>query len=254
MPEMWCNMANERYRICTTAGIIAERNLGRPSFIFVSPSDQGKTDTVRMLLRDIKTAYAIPPSSPTELGDWLSDRADISTLLILDDPSDWYGKDFISALSFMKGLQTGVIRSPRSTRFCISVPVRDNIATVLFCNQRQFDSIRILADSIGFLPRAILIYSKHDPETRHNISCFYRDNQITNNTPPKLKVDLRHEYKINTNHINLDEFKGTQRDTAEIFSRVLPEQDFKDIIPFFRSGLRRQYVDEKIEFEEYQNG
>jgi hypothetical protein len=242
-------MANERYRICTTAGIIAERNLGRPSFIFVSPSDQGKTDTVRMLLRDIKTAYAIPPSSPTELGDWLNDRADISTLLILDDPSDWYSKDFASALSFMKGLQTGVIRSPRSTRFNISVPVRDNIATVLFCNQRQFDSIRIMADSIGFLPRAILIYSKHDPETRLDISDFYREHNITNDKPPRLKTNMRFEYKTNTNNANLDEFKGSQRETAEIYCRILPESDFTEMIPFFRSGLRRQYVDEKIEFE-----
>lgn len=243
-------MANERYRICTTAGIIAERNLGRPSFIFVSPSDQGKTDTVRMLLRDIKTAYAIPPSSPTELGDWLNDRADISTLLILDDPSDWFSKDFATAISFMKGLQTGVIRSPRSTRFNISVPVRDNISTVLFCNQRQFDAIRMMADTIGYLPRAVLIYSKHDPETRLNISDFYRDHNITNEKPPKLKVNLQFQYRTNTNHINLDEFKGSQRETAEIFSRILPESDFNEILPFFRSGLRRQYVDEKIEFED----
>lgn len=242
-------MANERYRICTTAAVIAERNLGRPSFIFVSPSDQGKTDTVRMLLRDIKTAYAIPPSSPTELGDWLNDRAEISTLLILDDPSDWYSTDLSTAISFMKGLQTGVIRSPRSTRFNISIPIRDNIATVLFCNQRQFDAIRIMADSIGFLPRAVLVYSKHNPETRLEISDFYRNHTITNDNPPHLKANFRFRY--DTNHdTNLDEFKGTQRETVETFARIVPECHIKEFVPFFRSGLRRQYVDEQIEFEE----
>ena len=240
---------NERYRLLKLNDYISQHYKHNPALIIVTPSDRGKTDTIRIFTNEIDTAMVLPPSSPTGLIDFFDEHQEATTI-ILDDPSNWGSQDLFVAVQFLKSLTTGFIDIPRKTKFQNVPKYAAEMATALFCNIDQYNAIRGVLKMTGFNTRALSVFTNHTKETGDYIFAVYEN----------LNGKLPHfaDFKIDSKRDLLNEeeewirihFRSHRRSTVNLYSKMLSHEDFDALKPFLLSYKTMQTVFENIEFTE----
>jgi len=240
---------NERYRLLKLNDYVSQHCNHNPALIVVTPSDKGKTDTIKIFTEEIDTAMILPPASPTGLIEFFDEHQEATTI-ILDDPSNWGSIDLFTAVQFLKSLTTGVIDIPRKTRFQNVPKYAAEMATALFCNIDQYNAIRGTLKMTGFNTRALSIFTNHTKEVGDYIFTTYE----------KLNSDLPHfvKFEVTTKReLTVDEgkwikmhFQSHRRSTVKNYCKLLSREDFEALKPFLLSYKTMQTVFEDIEFEE----
>lgn len=243
---------NERYRLLKLNDYISQHCNHNPALIIVTPSDRGKTDTIRIFTDEIDTAMVLPPSSPTGLVDFFDEHQEATTI-ILDDPSNWGTGDFFIAVQFLKSLTTGIIDIPRKTKFQNVPKYAAEMATALFCNIDQYNAVRGVLKMTGFNTRALSIFTNHTKKTGNYIFSVYETlngklphfANFETNTKRELSLEEAEWIKIH--------FQGHRRSTVIEYCKVLSREDFESLKPFLLSYKTMQTVFEDIEFMEGKN-
>lgn len=183
-------MTNETYRIARQA--ILQARAGRRSrcLLFVRPSNQGKSHTAFIIVRDFQ-ARIIPAMSITEQRTWFADRLD-DPIFIFDDPSDWYRKDDRAhVFSILKNIYVGYLKSGRATKYDVNIPVQieKKSCTLFFMNTAQYNSIRGELEYTGLGQRLEVYFTKHDQKTLDYIDFEYDDNGYSSGNLPRFKLN-----------------------------------------------------------------
>ena len=240
---------NERYRLLKLNDYISQHYKHNPALIIVTPSDRGKTDTIRIFTDEIDTAMVLPPSSPTGLIDFFDEHQEATTI-ILDDPSNWSTPDFFVAVQFLKSLTTGFIDIPRKTKFQNVPKYAAEMATALFCNIDQYNAIRGTLKMTGFNTRALSVFTNHTKETGDYIFTVYED--LNGELPHFTKFEINTKRDLTREErewINIH-FQAHRRCTIKLYSKMLSREDFDGLKPFLLSYKTMQTVFENIKFRE----
>jgi hypothetical protein len=237
---------NERYRLLKIGDYISQNYNVNPALIVVSPNERGKTDTIRIFLRECDTAAILPPSSPTGLLDFFNERAALTTVII-DDPSNWLTHDFRNAIQFFKNITTGYIDIPRKTKFQNIPSFIANMQVALFCSVEQYNDIRATLKITGFYERAINLFTDHDLETKEYIFNVYKKN----NLPEFVNFEIK-EREITNEEIEWiqKQFGGHRRKIVTLYAKLMSETEFQELKPFLLSYKDMRIVNEKIKFKE----
>lgn len=237
---------NERFRLMCIGDYISQHYEHNPAIIFIAPSDAGKSDTVEIFIEEHDTAAVLPPSSPTGMLDFFSERADLTTI-ILDDPSNWGSGDFFTAIQFLKSITKGKVEIPRRTKFQTIPAYLASMQTVLFANLEQYQLVRSTLKTTGYHQRAVTIFSDHNTKTRNYIFDAYKKVELPHftNTEITQRETTNDEEGWIKNH-----FRGHKRKTVQFYAKTMTEKEFNDLKPFLLSEKGMQTVYEDVEFKE----
>ena len=241
---------NERYRLLTINDYISQHYRHNPALIIVTPSDRGKTDTIRIFTDEVDTAMILPPSSPTGLIDFFDEHQEATTI-ILDDPSNWSSTDLFVAIQFLKSLTTGFIDIPRKTKFQNVPKYAAEMATALFCNIDQYNVIRGVLKITGFNTRALSVFTNHTKETGDYIFTVYEN--LNGELPhfTKQEIDPKRDVTQKEEEWVKVHFQAHRRKTVKLYSKILSQDEFNALKPFLLSYKTMQTVFEDVEFEEF---
>jgi hypothetical protein len=222
----------------------------------VSPSDQGKTDTVKIFVtsKEHTGTWIITPCTESRLIEEFEDRSNV-VMVVIDEPDDWTDKrDYKNAAMMCKHLMTGEIRAPRSNYFTTSVSLEKETKTAisLMCNKKQFDYVRTTIARTGLLDRSIVVRTHQNAlDTTDYVRRHYEKAGGVD------KIRFNPGYDFITRNITREEqeyadrnFIGTPRETVIAIARITPEETFCDLMPYLLSGKMSRYVEEQIEFKE----
>lgn len=185
-------MSNETYRLCQQAIQEARDGVRSRCLYFIRPSNLGKSDTAKIISRDLK-AYIIPVMSISEQVGWFKERAD-NPIFIFDDPSDWYLYiDRYHLFSILKNLLTGWLVSGRATKFDFNVPnsLEKKAVVIMFSNEEQHNLIRKDIVVTGLDARCEKYFTKHSEETKSKISKCYAKHRYGGLNLPRFR-NLNH--------------------------------------------------------------
>ena len=240
---------NERYRLLKLNDYISQHYKHNPALIIVTPSDRGKTDTIRIFTNEIDTAMVLPPSSPTGLIDFFDEHQEATTI-ILDDPSNWGSQDLFVAVQFLKSLTTGFIDIPRKTKFQNVPKYAAEMATALFCNIDQYNAIRGVLKMTGFNTRALSVFTNHTKETGDYIFAVYEN--LNGKLPhfADFEIDSKRDLLNEEEEWTKIHFQSHRRSTVKLYSKMLSRENFGALKPFLLSYKTMQTVFEDIEFME----
>jgi len=174
----------------------AENNIRSKGCIFVRPSDQGKTHTAHILGRD-RGAFIIPSMTVSKQKLWFSKRLE-KPLFILDDPSDWYKRSDLEHLfSVLKNLLTGWLKAGRASKFeeNIPKPINKKVGVLIFCNEEQYDSIRMIAEKTGLEARCKTFLCMHEDTMIKKIEKEYAAYGYSAQNLPRFKLNGNTEFE-----------------------------------------------------------
>lgn len=231
---------------------LALTNRCSTSILYVSDSDQGKTDTVRIFSRDNTGIWLVNPCSEQRLTEEFDERSN-TIAIILDEPDDWTDKkDYKNAAMMCKHLTTGEIRAPRSNYFTTSISEEKETETaiILMCNKKQYDYIRLAIARTGLLKRTIVVRTHQSSlETNDYVREFYRTHHGRNN------ISFADEYLFISRQVTKREqffadvnFKGMTRETILEIAKITPEDKFAELMPYLESDKKSRYVEETVKF------
>lgn len=245
-------MINARHALMKIALELAEKNLHSLSLLIVSPSDHGKTDTLRLFAQEHDGVWMVRPASASRIVDDFRRLRNIA-MVAIDEPYDWIAADYKNAAMLCKHIIEGKIKAPRSTVYTTSVDMTKPAATavVLLCNDVQYDIVRRSLGGCGLLERSLTIMVQNsNPDTQDYIEDYYRSHPFDtfhhrseftfcqrDPTPEEKQFIDRH-------------FNGYVRRSMMWIARVTPEKVFANLKPYLVSGLNGEFVEEEIEFEE----
>ena len=244
---------NVRYNLMRTQYELALKNLCSTSMLYVSDSDQGKTDTVRIFSKDNTGVWLVTPSSEQRLIEEFEERSN-TIAIVIDEPDDWTDKkDYKNAAMMCKHLTTGEIRAPRSNYFTTSISEekKTETAIILMCNKKQYDYIRLAITRTGLLKRSIIIRTHQNSlETNDYVRGVYKKYGGRDN------ISFADEYSfIARNPITKKEqffadvnFKGMARETVLEMARITPEDKFAELMPYLESDKKGRYIEETVKF------
>jgi len=245
-------ISNIRFNLMRTALALADKNLHSLALLLVSPSAQGKTDTLEIFAKDHDGVWAPPATSVSRLTEQFEERRNI-TMIAIDEPYDWQSMDYQAAAMMCKHVLTGKIKPPRSTLFTTATIMAKatETAVVFFCNRKQYDKVRRALAGCGLLERSLTILTQHTSfDTMDYIERAYKE-QSTNS------LHFMEEYQFVTRDITESEqrfidknFSDYQRRSVMWIARVTPVEIFEQLKPYLMSGLTYTYVEEQIKFEE----
>lgn len=214
-------MTNETFRMAKQAIFDAKTMRKSCCIGFVRPSNQGKTHTAHIIIRDLG-ATIIPTMSISEQRNFFATRLE-RPYFVLDDPSDWYRQDDRQHLfSILKNLISGWLKSGRATRYDYNVPVplEKMVCVIIFMNEEQYNAIRNDLKFTGLAARMDLYFTYHDEKTLNYIAFEYDEKEYSGQNLPRFKL-LK------------------QKDDKELFDKQ-----------FLESNKNKRYFAEKVEFED----
>jgi len=244
-------MINARHSLLRIALKLAESNLHSMALLIVSPSDQGKTDTLRLFSQNNDGVWVVPAASTSRLTEYFRQRRNI-LMIALDEPYDWISTDYKNAAMMCKHILEGTIKAPRSTVFSTSVDLNKQSCTavILTCNDIQYDTVRRNIAGCGLLERAITVMIQNsNPDTLDYIDEFYRANRFED-------IQFKNGFSFCMREIGAGEkkyidrhFAGYARRTVQWIARTTPAGTFNDLKPYLVSGLNNDFIEEEIQFE-----
>jgi len=245
-------MTNERYRLLKIGDYISQTYGHNPALVIASPNERGKTDTIRIFLKENNTSAILPPASPSGLFDFFNERTYLTTVII-DDPSNWRSNDFITAIQFFKNVTSGVIDMPRKTKFQSIPSYIARMQVAIFCSIEQYNQIRGTLKLTGFNERAITIFTDHDLETKEYIFNIY--SKYKNGTLPEFVDFCIIEREIDETEVNwiYRQFSGHKRKTVLLYAKLMTKDEFEELKPFLLSYKDMNVKNEKIKFKENSN-
>ena len=247
-------MVNEKYKLMMLGDIIAQKYQVCPLLIIVADSDQGKTDTKKMFMRDCDTAYEVESISKAALVSSLGNRK-ISTY-VLDDTESWNDDDLVEILSTFKTIVTEhLIKPQRETKFSREAAKLAYAQCVVLLNNEQYQPLYPKIKKSGVFTRAIIAFLLQTEETIQYCSDFYDDNNyssvnLPHFTEPSILIeertneDLKETYEWIKNH-----FRGFRAKVIKRYAKLLSADDFKRLKPILMSTHRHPAIEE-IKFEE----
>ena len=215
-------MTNETYRYAFIKSQNAINDIESSAILFVRSSGLGKTDTAKILVRDIRKAVFVPVISTAYQKTWFEEQLNGGTqIFILDDPASWtfFRKDLTSCILVLKNLVAGEFRASRGTKYDVNYPERLNheVCIIIFSNQLQYSDIKLDLDKSGLGARLDKFLTTHTHKHAAELQKYYKT----------------HKFSSRRNILPL--FKINQEDT--VFSEE-----------FIDSGRKGQYYNEFIEF------
>ncbi len=247
-------MSNERYKLMCICHYIAEHGYHNPILIIVSPSDQGKTDTIDIFLRDNENVYVIPGATETKQFMLLKERYKNTITWVLDEPDDWELKDLKKILMTLKHIGTGKLKPARATSFGQNPSSTICSACIILCNDEQIKTMHYILQKTGLLKRALIIMSEQNTNTINYVCDHYRQMGCKSGVKlPKFKNNMvlkdsgsitpAHQKWINKN------FEGFKKSTVEWICRLVTAFQFEEFKPFLLSYYNYEMINEKIEFK-----
>lgn len=232
---------------------LAEKNLHSLALLIVSPSDQGKTDTLEIFAKDYEGVWVVPPSSESRMVDFFRQRRNI-TMIAVDEPYDWSGENYVKVAMMCKHIIEGKIQAPRSTVFVTGVNMAKSTETALvfLCNDQQYDRVRRSLAGCGLLERSITIMTQHSSfDTLDYIDRVYREKSFDDIhfTTTDVTYCTRDPSKKEQQFID-KYFTGYPRKSAMWIARTVPGKIFEELKPYLVSGIENRFVEESITFQE----
>lgn len=235
-----------------TALELADKNLHSLALLLVSPSAQGKTDTLEIFVKDHDGVWAPPATSVSRITEQFEERRNI-TMIAIDEPYDWLSADYLSVAMMCKHVLTGKIKPPRSTLFTTATTMTKSTETavVFFCNRNQYDKVRRSLAGCGLLERTLTILTQHTSfDTMDYIEHAYKEHSTNG-------LHFTEEYRFCTRDITETEqkfinknFSDYRRKSVMWIARITPEEIFEELKPYLMSGYTNTYIEEQIKFEE----
>jgi hypothetical protein len=220
------------------------------SVLIVSPSDQGKTETIEIFAQQHDGVWLVPPSSETRVHQMFKMHRNI-TLIAIDEPYDWISKDYVAAAMMCKHILTGKITAPRTNYFVTGIAQKKVTKTgvIMLCNDNQFDKVRMSLFGCGLLERTLIVLTQH--------SSFDTMDYIRNHYRSHDKVEFVDEYQFCMRDVTQNErkfidgiFTGHLRDTLTWIAKITPEKVFAELKPYLKSESDAAYVEETILFKD----
>lgn len=245
-------MVNDKYSLMVLGDIAAQKFEKCPILVIVADSDQGKTDTKEIFMRECDTAYEVEPISKAALPASLGMRR-ISTY-IFDDTNGWIDDDIGEVFSMFKDIATKhIIRSQRETKFS-KESARIAIAQcIILVNGEQYQEIYQKIKKSGLLKRAIIAFTMQSNETTDYCTDFYENHGCDSANLPyftDLNIVARKAEDLKDQFVwikkNFSGFKGT---TIKSYAKLLSNEDFNNLKPVLLSTHRHPIVEE-IKFKE----
>lgn len=243
-------VSNVRYNLMRTALELAERNLHSLSLLIVSPSNQGKTDTVDIFSKEFDGVWVVQAQSESRMADEFERRRNI-TMIIVDEPYDWEAQNYKSVAMMCKHILSGKVGAPRSTVYVTGITSKKKTKTaiVLMCNKKQYDTVRRSLAGCGLLERTVTIMTQHSSfETLDYINEFYDTHD---------DIQFENEYLFCTREITKDEkrfidkyFTGYPRESVMWIAKTTPPEIFEELKPFLTSEANARFEEEQILFKE----
>lgn len=216
-------MVNETYRYAFIKAKNAIKDIESSALLFVKGSGLGKTDTAKILVRELRPVVFVPVISTAYQKTWFEEQLSGGTqVFILDDPAAWtfFRKDLTSCILVLKNLVAGEFRASRGTKYDVNYPERLNheICIMIFSNELQYSDIKIDLDKSGLGARLEKFLTTHTKEHAAELKKYYKAYKYSSrrNKLPKFEINI----------------------TDIVFS-----EDFMD------SGRKGQYFNEIIKFE-----
>ncbi|MCG2735122.1 MAG: hypothetical protein L6282_01885 [Candidatus Methanoperedenaceae archaeon] len=251
-------MSNERYKLMVLAHYMAEHGFHNALMLFVSPGDGGKTDTIDMFMRDFEGVYVIPSSTETKQFALLKERKN-TVAFILDEPDDWEQTNLKKVLMTLKHVATGKLKPARATSFIHSPSSRVCSASIIYCNNTQFNSITHTLNQTGIMSRALIIMSEQDDNVKDYVSSIYKSQDCKSGY--KLPIFKKNLKIIEGDDVLADQqkwinryFSGFCKNTVEWICKLVTTEQFNEFKPFLKSHYDYENTNETIEFEEKTQG
>jgi len=245
-------MINVRYSLLKIALALAEKDLHSLSLLVVSPSDHGKTDTLRLFSQSHDGVWIVPPTSQTRMVEFFKQRRNI-TLIAVDEPYDWTSNDYRNVAMTCKHVIEGTIKAPRSNTFSTSVDMTKPRATgiVLTCNDLQYDTVRRALGGCGLLERSLTVMCQNsNPETQDYIENFYRRTK-------RSEISFKDTFNLVTREVPAADkkfidryFTGYTRRSVQWICRITPAETFNGLKPYLLSGMNNEFIEEEIVFND----
>ncbi len=252
-------MSNERFKILKALYLAACRGYGSGLLYMLSPSTRGKSDTIKILLKDNPKAKIVRAGTNAFLFETLNRAiANGIVMFIVDDRTRWARNDFNEGVSYIKMLGEGVLCHLRGTKFSMEEDAVPTIAVaVLSLNYLQADTSYMRLQEIGFLDRALKLKVTHTDEEYDKILKAYRAHDYNDKNLPRFKMPANFyrdegDKKIDPEvekWIN-DNFKSAIRKTVYLIAMVTTKEAFFSLIPILECSLQDSEFKERIEFEE----
>jgi hypothetical protein len=256
-------VANERYKIMCALYEAARRNLGSGSLYLLSPSTKGKSDTIKIFIRDHPQSKVVRAGTTSFLYEILS-RAVMNGIFMffIDDRTRWVRTDFNDGISYLKMLGEGVLCHQRGTKFSMeedSIPC--TAVCVLSLNYMQGDTSYMRLQEIGFLDRALKLRVTHTDEEYNHILAEYKTYGYGRKLIDGEKLPY---YKMPENFFKpegdekvdpmiekwiTENYKSAIRKTVWLIAQVLTTEAFEELKPILRAGLQDTEFKERVEFD-----
>lgn len=250
-------MSNERYLILKALEKAASEKIGSSLLTIVSPSNHGKSATIEMILREHERSYLMTSMSETALYDALIAHQ-TDTMFIVDDRTSWpRQQDFKTAVSYLRFLGMGQLKSLRKTKFTPEdSPISVSCVAVLTVNPPQYNEIAGMLRVNGWEERSLKLKVSHSDEEYQRILNAYDEHGWNNEHPPSLRIPdgffkdnprepIDHEVKSWIDQT----FRTGAKKTIMNLARIVSTEGFISLKPILRSGHTEKDFMEKIEFK-----
>ncbi len=166
------------------------------ALLFIRPNKRGKSDTAKILIKNVKQAVFIPVMSTSEQKTWFQEQLSNGTqIFILDDPAAWtfYWKDLISCILILKSLASGEFRASRGTKYYLNIPDKldHDVCIIIFSSEPQYSDIRTNINKSGLGARLEKFLTTHTESHFNELKRFYKTYGYSSrkNILPTFKVD-----------------------------------------------------------------
>jgi hypothetical protein len=190
-------MTNETYRYAFMKSQTAIDDIESSALLFVRGSGLGKTDTAKVLVKNIRKAVFVPVISTAYQRSWFEEQLNGGTqVFILDDPAAWtfFRKDLTSCILVLKNLVAGEFRAARGTKYDVNYPERlyHEVCVMIFSNQLQYSDIKLDLDKSGLGARLEKFLTTHTNKHAAELKKYYKTHKLSSrrNILPEFRIDI----------------------------------------------------------------
>ncbi|MDP2364632.1 MAG: hypothetical protein Q8M94_12790, partial [Ignavibacteria bacterium] len=178
---------------------------------------------------------------------------------VLDEPDDWETTNLKKVLMTLKHVATGKLKPARATSFSHSPSSRICSASIIYCNNTQFNSINYVLKQTVIMSRALIIMSEQDDNVKDYVGSIYKSQDCKSGY--KLPIFKKNLEIREGDQVTADQqkwinryFSGFCKDTVEWICKLVTRQQFEEFKPFLKSHYDYANTNETIEFEEKTQG
>lgn len=249
-------LKNVKYTTMMLGDIVAQTFHVCPLLTIITDSDQGKTDTKKIFLRDCETAFEVESVSKAALLSSLGPGK--KSTIVLDDPESWDDVDLSEVLSMFKTIATEhLIKPQRETKFSKEAAKLSYAQCIFLLNNDQFEVVYPKMKKSGYYKRSINLFLVQDEETTDYCDTFYEKNEYESEnlpyfTDPHILKEVRDKENLKSAYKWIQSnFNGFPSKVMRRYAQLLSDNDFNNLKPYLKTTYRHPAL-EKIEFEEPQ--